>query len=310
MIDRIKILIKRLKTFEYSPRYSRIAGDLESYEAHLQRRLENFDSDKKQWAQLAMNLVNQSRKYMNAFKIDEAWKLLHTAKRMEVHCMSDLERSGTAKSLLEEIAKTNEWRRKAIISILGKEIDKTPPDPESLVQALELKDDYYNNQYYKNKLTRNLFSLLFFILSVVIIGISLFFIISTHNYGTDFASKLTPAGYITGVLLFGFLGATTSAILFTRTMSNYSRISEIGSSQVITLSKIFVGVAFSLFIYLLLRSSIAGSINLFSFSIQTPLDYFSIAFVSGFTERLAQKAILLVVGKEEEDKEKKSSKSD
>lgn len=310
MIDRFKIFMKRLGTVEYSPRYSRIAGDLVCYEAQLQKRLESHDDEKKQYAKQAQNLVNLSRDYMNAFKIDEAWKMLHAAKRMEVYCMTEKERLGIAKSLLEEIDKTNEWRRNAIISLIGKSVEKDAPDAESLVQALELKDDYYNNQYYKNKLTRNLFSLLFVILALVITGIIIFLIDTIQRYGDGFSGQLNTTGYIIGVLLFGFLGAVTSAILFTRNMSRYSRITEIGSSNMITLSKIFVGVAFSVFIFLFLRSSIAESIKIFSFSIETPLDYFAIAFVSGFTERLAQKAILLVVGKEDQEKEKKATKND
>lgn len=303
MIDRIKILLRRIMTYEYSPRYSRIAGDLVCYEAQLHKRLETIDPEKNAWAQQALMLLKQTRNFANDFKIDEAWKSLHAAKRMEVHCMTDKERIGIAKSLLEETEKTNEWRRNAIVSLLGKNIDKEAPDPEILIQAMELKDDYYNNQYYKNKLTRNLFNLLFMVLFLVIVGIIIFFITSIQRYGDDFATELNATGYMVGIILFGFLGATTSAILFTRYMSKYSRITEIGSSQVITLSKIFVGVAFSVFIFLLLRSSVADNIKLFSFSIETPLDYFAIAFVSGFTERLAQKAILLVVGKEEEEKE-------
>jgi hypothetical protein len=113
-------------------------------------------------------------------------------------------------------------------------------------------------------------------------------------------------GICSWVLLFGLLGATTNAILFTRYLSKFPRVTEIGSSRIIILSKTFVGVAFSVFIYLILRSSITESIQIFSVTISSPIDYFTIAFVSGFSERFAQNAIETIVGKEkEEEKDKK-----
>lgn len=116
--------------------------------------------------------------------------------------------------------------------------------------------------------------------------------------GSGYPWDLSFTGYIIGVLLFGLLGALTSAIVSTRTLSNSPRISELNSSQVVTMSKIFIGAGFSVFIFLVLRSSVAESIKLFSFTISQPLDYFAIAFASGFTEKFAQKSIELLLGKE------------
>ncbi len=72
------------------------------------------------------------------------------------------------------------------------------------------------------------------------------------------------------------------------------------------MSKIFIGAGFSVFIFLLLYSSVAESINLFSFEIRKPLDFFAIAFVSGFAEQLAQKSINLIIGKEKDETAKTS----
>jgi hypothetical protein len=136
----------------------------------------------------------------------------------------------------------------------------------------------------------------------------IYFIGIINEMGNSYVTELSLTGYIIGVLLFGLLGALTSAIISTRQLSNSPRISELGSSQVITMSKIFIGAGFSIFIFLLLRSSVASNIKLFAFSISQPLDYFAIAFASGFTERLAQKAIDLLLGKEKPaDKKKENS---
>jgi hypothetical protein len=172
---------------------------------------------------------------------------------------------------------------------------------------MELKDEAYDNQFYLNRLYRNLFWLLSRLLFLVITGIVLYFLLIVREMGRDYAWDLSYTAYIVGVLLFGLLGALTSAIVSTRVLSKSPRISELGSSQVITMSKIFIGAGFSVFIFVLLHSSVAASINLFSFTISQPLDYFAIAFASGFTEIFAQKSIELLLGKEKSTDKKKDN---
>ena len=64
-----------------------------------------------------------------------------------------------------------------------------------------------------------------------------------------------------------------------------------------------MGAGFSIFIFLLLRSSVVDSIKLFSFIISQPFEYFAIA--SGFTKRLAQKSIELLIRKDKQAEKKK-----
>ena len=312
MWTRLRIALNKITTLEYSPRYSRLAGDLSCYKPLLEKRISESTDPNGQWAIQAKALVKESEKYLNENKIDEAWKSFHAAKRMEVNDMNDQERLAIAKSLFREAEKLNEWRREAIISLLGKvkEGVTVTPSAETLIQAIDLKDEAYNNLYYQNRLSRNQFWLLSGLLFWVIAGIVIFFGTVIHNLGSSFASEMSLTGYIIGVLLFGLLGALTSAILSTRHSSRSSRISEIGSSQVITMSKIFIGAGFSIFIFLLLRSSVADSIKLFSFTISQPFDYFAIAFASGFTERLAQKSIELLIGKDKPAEKKKTGNAD
>jgi len=302
-------MYSRLATLEYTPRYSRLAGELSCYKPLLEKRIVGAAAFDSQWAIQAKELIKDSEKYLSENKIDEAWKSFHTAKRMEVVAMNNNERLAMAKSLFRESGKLNEWRKEAIINLLGSRSQgvTSAPEVEILLQALELKDEAYNNLYYQNRLSRNLFWLLSGLMFVVISAIMLYFVLVIREMGNDYACKLSLTGYIVGVLLFGLLGALTSAILSARQRSQSSRISELGSSQVITMSKIFIGAGFSIFIFLLLRSSVAEKINLFSFSISQPLDYFAIAFASGFTERLAQKSIELLIGKDKTTDKKKSA---
>ena len=299
-ISKLRIFIKKITSIEYTPRYTRLAGDLESYKPQLEKRIAETQSEKAHWAERARELLQKSQEFLNALKIDEGWKAFHTAKRLEINAMNDHERIALGRELLLESTKLNNWRMKTIQKILGDLETENPlaPSPQVLTRAAEIKDEHYNNQYYKNALSRNMFRLLFALLLVFFTGIILYFWILVGQYEQDFGTRVELSGYIIGVLLFGFLGAITSAILFTRYNSQFSRITEISSNSVITLSKVFVGAAFSVFIFLLLKSSLLQGIQIFTFSVKDPLDYFAIAFVSGFSERLAQNAIEAIVGKE------------
>lgn len=300
MWPRFKIISSKFKTLEYTPRYSRLAGELSFYKPILEKRIADTKSADLQWAIQANELIKNSEKYLKENKIDEAWKSFHTAKRMEVYAMSEQERLANAKSLFYEAEKLNAWRKESVINLLGTRENgvSATPSVEVLLRAMELKDEAYDNQFYLNRLSHNLFWLLAELLFFVIAGIVIYFALIIRQMGSDYVTDLNLTGYIIGVLLFGLLGALTSAIVSTRQLSNSPRISELGSSQVVTMSKIFIGAGFSVFIFLVLKSSVAAHIQLFSFSIAQPLDYFAIAFASGFTERLAQKSIELLIGKD------------
>lgn len=309
MWQRLKIMQTKLTTLEHSPRYSRLAGELSCFKPQLEKRISEAGSGNHQWAVQAKELIKDSEKFLKENKIDEGWKSFHAAQRLEVYAMPADELLAHAKSLFKEAEKFNEWRKEAIISLLGSRstgVTNTPA-AEILIHAMELKDEAYDNMFYLNRLVQNLFWMLSSLLFLTISGIVIYFIRVIGEMGSNYMHELSLTGYLIGVLLFGLLGALTSAIVSIRQLSNSPRISELGSSQVITLSKIFIGAGFSIFIFLLLKSSVAEKIDLFSFKIWQPLDYFAIAFVSGFTERFAQKAINLILGKEKPSDKKKES---
>lgn len=308
MWKRLELIRKRINTYEYNPRYSRLAGDIAVFEPQLQKRISDFKGEDKQWIKPAEDVLKKAKEFLEVYKIDEGWKSLHAAQRYVFFAMDKHERLACAKALVKEAEKLNEWRKNGIISLLCTKRDEITevPSAEVLFQAAELKDENYNNQYYMNRLSRNLFWLLSVLLFVVLTLIVAYFLICIPSFGDELANNLNPVEYLMGVILFGILGALTSAILFTRNLSQSSRIKEICSSQVVIFSKVFIGAGFSVFIFLLLRSSLADSIKLFAFTISKPLDYFTIAFASGFTERLAQKSMGLIVGNKEVKKPKSS----
>ncbi len=296
---RLKAFFKNMTTFDTGLRYSRLKGSLTTYKAELEQRIKSGNSIEAPWAIEANKLVDKSEKFLNQYKFDEAWKCFHTAYRQEIFGMNKEERIDASNILISESNKLTNWRKNAIADLLGDPKSKKykAPAASALVEATRLKDEHYNNLYYQNSLTSSLYRMLFWLLAIVT-GLLIWFA-SRCITGLELPGHDTM---VYGVILFGLLGAITSSILFTRNQSASSRISEISTNTFIVLSKIAVGVGFTVFIYFLLRSSFLDSIKLFNFSLTTDIDYYTIAFVSGFTERIAQKALNFFVG--DEDKKK------
>lgn len=301
MKTRIKTLFKSITTFDYLPRYSRLRGSFTTYKAEMEFRATNNNQKTAAWYIEADKLLKKTEEFLDEYKIDEAWKCFHTAQRQEIYGMSDQERLEQAKTLISESDKLNDWRINAIKEILGDPTsnDYQTPSASALVQATKLKDEHYNNLYYQNRLTRSLYRMLFWLLAIV--TALLIWFCNSYMIGLD-----ELPGHIImleGVILFGLLGAITSSILFTRNQAAYSRISEISTYNYIVLSKIAVAVGLTIFIYFLLRSSFLDSIHLLNFTLSKDIDYYTVSFVSGFTERIAQKAMSLILGEEKKKKD-------
>ena len=170
-MDLITLFGKLNFSMEYFPRYSRLCGTMKAFKLSIQMKLDKNPDEN--WVKEVNSLLRQAKDFLKEFKIDEAWRCFHTAQRVSVYGMNPHEIIDAVKELRNEVSKLNEWRRKSINDILG------PPNnqgagaiaPESLIKALQIKDEYYNNQYYKNKLTRKLYSLLFTLLSINVLAI-------------------------------------------------------------------------------------------------------------------------------------------
>ncbi len=297
---KIKMRLRRLFYVEYAPRYIRFKGDLCTYKEYLHVMQINMNDDEKEknWTTQALVLCEKAIDKLKERKIDEGWKMLHAAKRLEVYGNESI-RKAIIIELREEANKLNEWRKNSILKIIGFGDEKKDLEisPEELGKALKIRDEFYHTLYYTNRLTRGQFNWLFLILALIIVlGLVFIFI---NDFTKDDAMNIMNFRNLTGILLFGLLGATTSSIFHFRNSQSSSRIPEILSNTSITMSRIFVGAGFSVFIFVLLNSQITASINLFSFTIDSCYDFFTIAFVSGFSERLALSSIQKIIGKKE-----------
>lgn len=282
-------------------KYSRLAGTLAAFELALDRRIMTKGGAKEPWMDQSRDLLDRSKDFLKEYKIDEAWKCFHGAQRLEVYGMSPEERKSIARELKQEASKLKEWRQKAVLELIDdKVVDMNKPEfADVLYRALSIKDEHNDNMYYINSVTRRLFLTLFILLVFNILGIILYLAVGMQRCHLDFTKEIPLIYNIYGVLLFGVLGAITSTIIGTRNQAKLSRISELGSDWLIAVSKILVAAGFAVFIFFLLNSNMALKIEIFSFEIDTPSDYFIIAFICGFSERFAQKAIDTLIGKDD-----------
>ncbi len=238
--------------FRPSPRWARLSGSLKAYRIEVERRVNLPENKGKEWTANLKTILEQCQNQLDSNQIDEAWKSFDSARRLELFGMEKLELEQRAKILRQEAAKLSEWRKKAIYSIIG---DPDHPltteiTPEMLYEATIVRDEDFNNTYYKNRLIRQLFRLLFNLLFLWGGLIILYFFTAFRCVDGNLNFNCSTGVFLLGILLFGLLGATTSSILITRQNSGQTRITEISSNQFVTLSRIFVGAAFSIFIFM------------------------------------------------------------
>lgn len=283
------------ETKETSPFYQRLDSEIFITEQLIKRRMEagKGATDVSKWAQSATTLIERAKESLQRFNLDDGWKALNAARRMEVYAMEEHERNAVATQVINETGKLNKWRANAINDIF-KEIPKSDiaaKYPEVLIKALEIRDEHFDNRYLVSKLARNYFGLLFLLLIINLIFIMIWFFVHSGQTLSSFGAGFSVTDYVTGVLLFGFLGAISSSILFLRKTFFKSGNQDMRMLEMILFSKIIISGAFSLFVFFLVQSSLSDDFQLFNFTVTNLVDYLALAFVSGFSERLVNKAI-------------------
>jgi hypothetical protein len=255
-------------------------------------------------------LVNLAQKEAFDNQVDTAWKIYKLIRRIKYLTFDETQLENEAKILQTEAEKLNEWRKKAVNKILADE--KASPkklNPSHLIHAARIKDEHYDNTYYKNKLSSStillLTSFLVICLGFLAIWLNSSFIESTNfnnlieneTENTPRSIKLQPVSV--GVFLFGVLGACISSLFHLRDTSKTTRIPEMLNGKTFTLTRILIGGISALIILIYLESEFSELLfKHISIRPSSIYSYLSIAFIAGFTERLLLKAVTAVVGKE------------
>jgi ADP-ribose pyrophosphatase YjhB (NUDIX family) len=286
----------------FFPRYERLQSEIKILKKELPLRAEKSDGT---WPEIAERLLDMAESDMKQQNIDSAWKAVHAARRIMYNGFSEAELEAEKEVLLRESEKLNEWRRAAIRNILARENLPLGSLPAStLIRAAELRDDHYNNNYYKNRITRTTFYVLLAILAIVLMFLFSFLgsnspdmLITLDEAAGEREVLLIPM--LWGVLLFGLLGGCISSIFHIRNSSTTTRIPEIVNNSFITITRVLVGGASAIVIFFFFESGFSDQfLSEINLRPDSAITYFILAFAAGFSERLLLRAISSITGKE------------
>jgi 8-oxo-dGTP diphosphatase len=285
-------------------RYRRLTSSIAAYRMDLQKLVCKAAADDRSqdwcWMDAAVQAIESAEAAADRCQIDEGWKLLHAAQRLELLSAANAELVTRATVLRHEADKLSSWRKKAVYELLGPpEHPKTDLQKETVYQATLLRDEHYDNQAYKDALLRahqiHLWIALTFVLLLLASWRALL-----STYGLLEPKALEPPfdpfewRMYLPVALFGLLGATVSAILKFPDSSKPSRIPELTASLKLTLLRLFMGAGSAIVIYIFLTSDLANEIFAFNPAKITISTLAAISIVAGFSERLVLRAITAV----------------
>jgi ADP-ribose pyrophosphatase YjhB (NUDIX family) len=263
----------------------RVGGDIEAYKRELMYR-------RADWT--ILQIITEAENAVENADIDGAWKYFQTARRLELASSTALDAPAIA--LRDEAdQKLSSWRKKAVAELLSPSQTLTA---QKLCAAAQIIDEHSNNEAYKDALRRaNMLRLL------IALGIAILVLfLVAHN---DVLTAVTQSDsdkqnlfrVLAGVALFGWLGATISAVLTYPSTSASPRIPELVLNARVTLLRLLMGPASAIVIYFAMRTELSR--NIFKFA-DTGYIFFVVAFVAGFSERLLLKVIRAVDPEPEE----------
>jgi hypothetical protein len=219
------------------------------------------------------------------------WKYLQTAHRLELAAGGPARLEAAAIAIRKEAAeKLNSWRKEAVKELLTT-ASGVALDPQKVCAAALLCDDHFNNEAYKSGLRRSnamrlAISLLLAFLALLWIG----------KCGYLLAAIMAPAdaGNLFKVLLtlavFGWLGATVSAVIDMPKSGAPTRIPELVSTFQVTVLRVLMGPSSAIILYFVTQTQLSKMIFKLDVTNEGYI-FLIIAFAAGFSERLVLRVI-------------------
>jgi hypothetical protein len=284
-------------------RYDRLEGSLDVAKIEIQRRID-VASPTECWSSAATNLLNGAQAALAKGRLDQGWKLLQSARRMEIFGLDGEALRCRATVLRTEADKLNAWRRKTVERLLGT-VERPEPivTPGAIYDASLTRDEHYDNQAHKEDLLRTHMLTLGLSLAVLVILVSV--ILCTGRL-TPPASEAVALDlrWLGAIVTFGLLGGTVSAMVRSVRSGESFRIPELTAAMRVTFMRIGMGGASALALYVFLRSDVGENLasRLFSSELATaiqdlrPFTVYTLGFVAGFSERLVTRAVEKIAG--------------
>jgi hypothetical protein len=212
---------------------------------------------------------------------DRAWEHLHEARQEEVLGYGDERVRVTAATLHSEAtSKLASWRQGSAVEHLAPLLNCQNPGKEErmkLREAMKIRDEHYDNQYFKLRLVQKQVSLLLWMLLCLLLLFALLFYLR-HSDLTSVKAVISPAKLVAGILV-GAIGACFSGLLSLVATSPTGTIPERVASTTITFARPAIGAVSGFAAILLLSAGLLGELP------ATTILAFAFAF--GFSERLA-----------------------
>lgn len=285
----------------FSARYRRLSGSLDAFCSELEELICKTGSSEQCWAMAARELLANAGEALRKLRLDEGWKLFHAAVRMRVFGLQENEIQNESAVVREEADKLSSWRQKSIYKLIGHP-DYAPRTVShyELYSAMFIRDEHYNNQAYKDSLSRKKALTLMLILLFLLIFLFILFWFCDLPPSRE-SGGVNDQGRLLGAVLFGLLGSTFSAMTkMTDSAKSSSRIPEMVGSARITFLRVLMGGASAMILYVIVRSGLISAITVDSvfLKLDEPYPLYLLSFVSGFSERFVLKAIEKMAGKD------------
>ncbi|KKK66859.1 hypothetical protein LCGC14_2959860, partial [marine sediment metagenome] len=168
---------------------------------------------------------------------------------------------------------------------------------EKLFMVANLVDSHNSKQAQKKIRLGNYMRQLAWLQFIIVISIIFYFLLI---WGFGKPVKMlwaTDLPMILGVILFGLLGSTVSAVLKITSITEVTKIPDLASTLKIMMLRLLMGSASALIMFVFIKSVFAGEIFKENVT-ESTYSIFAVSFAAGFTERLVRKAVESVASKE------------
>ena len=275
--------------------WKRLESTVVEYEQELQGRAKSSGSCAG-YLVASQGALRAARAALEDGNIDQGWRCLFTAQRLELLALEKEELNAAAISIRHEAVKLNAWRKSAVIEVLARK-DGQDQDPHRVFRAALLRDEHYNNEAYKDGLRRGSALRLAIVLVIAVLG--LLWLSSVGYLSETIRDPAIADGpnmfkVLVTVAVVGLLGATMSAITNTPKSEGAARIPEMASTIRITILRLLMGPVSAILLYFVIHSNLYAAI----FSLSRPDGYamLMVAFVAGFSERLVLRVVRVIEG--------------
>lgn len=275
--------------FWKSPDRCRLDGVIKDAAITLAQRGADAEAQKEEWWTTANRHLTQAREYLAAGHIHQGWVSVQSAQRaLLLNSRIPDELQLAAIQLRREAAKLSGWRAKAIRDLICDEQGELRTDISAghsrmrVINAVALRDDQFQTDYFKILLRRRHLLLLFLLL---LAGIAASLLLSSLDI---LPHPFDNVDLMAGVMLFGVMGAALSVArgLLAADVSAKIPAQQLGSFVVWMRPAIGATAALISFVFLN-----AKAIRLFDWDPTSPTIAYTVAIVSGFSERFIVGAI-------------------